>query len=361
MSTPASDLPYWAAWSRYPKIGPTRFARLRQAFPTMAESWRASAQDLRQIGFDDQIIQELLHHRQNTNVDKSWEEIIRLGLNVTTIADDNYPTLLKEISNPPALLYWRGNLDCLTKPTLATVGARRMTVYGQQTVGCLIPPLASAGLTIISGLAYGIDTACHQAALSTGGYTVGVLACGLDQIYPAANNTLGQKIIEQNGLLLSEYPPGVLPLKHHFPVRNRIIAGLAQATLILEATLKSGALITAKLALEYNRDVFAVPGSILSEMSQGTNELLKLGAIPALKAEDILATFNLHNSTVNLTRLLNEMEKMIINALNDEPKHVDELARLLKIPAGEMAAKLTLLELEGIVKNTGQQKFIKLI
>ncbi len=356
-----NDLPYWAAWSRCPKIGPTRFARLRQAFSNMQEAWQASAQNFRQIGFDEQLIAELVQHRQQTDVKKSWEEIQSLGINLTTVTDDNYPPFLKEIADPPALLYWRGNWDCVNKQTLATVGARRMTPYGQQAVACLIPPLASAGLTIVSGLAYGIDAACHQSTLAAGGSTIGVLACGLDQIYPAANRQLGQKIIAQNGLLLSEYSPGVLPLKHHFPVRNRIIAGLAQATLILEATLKSGALITAKLALEYNRDVFAVPGSILSEMSQGTNELLKLGAIPALKAEDILATFNLRVSPVNLTRKLNDIEEMIVNALNDEPKHVDELARLLNLPAGEITAKLTLLELEGLVKNAGQQKFIKLI
>ncbi len=357
-----NDLPFWVAWSRLPKIGPTRSALLRRAFTTLSEAWRATAQQLKQIGFDDNLIQEIITHRQRTNVEKSWQEIQELKLNVTVVTDDQYPILLKEINDPPPILYWQGNWQCLNAPILATVGARKITSYGQQVVTKIIPTLAQAGLCIVSGLAYGIDAACHQATLQAGGKTVAVLASGLDQIYPSANRYLANKIIESGGLILTEYPPNVLPLRHHFPIRNRIIAGLASATLVIEAAKTSGALITAKQALEYNRDVFAVPGSILSEQSIGTNELIRLGAVPVSQPEEILNTFNLTNIKQNgPKRQLTEMEEAIISLIKNEPQHIDEIARSLRLPVGDITAKLSLLEIEGLVQNTGNQKFVSTI
>lgn len=353
------DLPYWLAWNRSPKIGPTRFAQLRRAFASLQEAWESSGQQLRQIGFDDKLVNEIILHRQQTDVNQTYQEIQNLKLNITTAASQDYPKLLKEIADPPPVLYWRGNWQCLNFPCLATVGARRMTSYGQQVVAKLIPTLAQAGLTIISGLAYGIDAACHQATVMSGGKTVAVLASGLDQIYPSANRHLAQKILEAGGLLLSEFAPGTPPLKQHFPIRNRIIAGLARATLVIEAATTSGALITAKQALEYNRDVFAVPGSILGELSIGTNELIKLGATPVVKAEDILYSFNLKpQEQASASRPLFGVEAQIVALLKNEPLHSDEIARSLQLPAGDITAKLTLLELEGVIKEAGQHKFI---
>ncbi|MFH1111492.1 MAG: DNA-processing protein DprA [Patescibacteria group bacterium] len=356
-----NDLPYWVAWSRLPKIGATRFALLRRAFTSLEQAWQVSGQQLKQIGFDDNLVQEIILHRQRTDIGTSWQEIQALKLKVTVIADDNYPALLKEINDPPPIIFWQGNWDCLNSLMLATVGARRITSYGQQVVAKIIPPLAQAGLTIVSGLAYGVDAACHQATLQVGGKTVAVLASGLDQVYPSANRYLASKIIETAGLLLTEHPPGVLPLKHHFPIRNRIIAGLCRATLVIEAAKTSGALITAKQALEYNRDVFAIPGSILSEQSEGTNELIRLGAIPVAGPEEILNNFNLSlASQTNINRAFSELEKNIIELIKNEPQHIDEIARTLKLPAGDITAKLTLLELEGFIKNAGNQKFVSL-
>ncbi|MFA4937010.1 MAG: DNA-processing protein DprA [Patescibacteria group bacterium] len=357
-----TDLVYWVAWSRLSKIGPTRFALLRRAFATLEQAWQATAQQLKQIGFDDNLIQEIILHRQQTDIEKSWQEIKTLKLNVTTVADDQYPTLLKEISDPPPVIYWQGNWECVNSPALATVGARKITSYGQQVIAKIIPALAQAGICIVSGLAYGVDAACHQATLQASGKTIAVLASGLDQIYPSANRYLANKIIDAQGLLLTEHPPGVLPLRHHFPIRNRIIAGLARATLVIEAAQTSGALITAKQALEYNRDVFAIPGSILSEQSAGTNELIRLGATPVSQPEEILNSFNLTAASgAGPKRQLTEMEATIINLIKNEPQHIDEIARLLHLPAGDITAKLSLLEIEGLVQNAGNQNFVSLI
>jgi len=355
------DLAYWIAWHRSPKMGATRFAHLRRAFPSLKDAWHAKAIDLKQIGFDDNLVQELILHRQQTNIEKSWQQINELNLNVVTVADDNYPNLLKQISDPPPLLYYRGNWSCLDYPALAAVGSRQITSYGQQAVAKLIPALAQSGLTIVSGLAYGVDAACHQATLQAGGKTAGVLACGLDQIYPAVNRYLAQKIIDSGGLLLTEFPPGVMPLTHHFPLRNRIIAGLCRATLVIEAAAVSGALITAKLALEYNREVFAVPGNINAPGSVGTNELIKLGAMPALTADDILSAYNLTAATPAQARpTLDKLSEQILKLIVDEPLHSDDIARALSLPAGDIIAKLTLLEVAGLIKDSGQQKFIAL-
>lgn len=355
------DLVYWIAWHRSPKMGATRFAHLRRAFSSLKEAWHAPAAHLKQVGFDDNLVAELVNHRQQTDVNKSWQEIADRKLNVVTVADDNYPKLLQQINDPPPVLYYRGNWPCLDFPALAAVGSRQISSYGQQAVAKLIPPLAQSGLTIVSGLAYGVDAACHQATLSVAGKTAAIMACGLDQIYPAANRYLAQKIIDAGGLLLTEFSPGVMPLTHHFPLRNRIIAGLCRATLVIEAAAVSGALITAKLALEYNREVFVVPGNITSPLSVGTNALIKLGATPVMTPDDILSAYNLTPFTRAQARpSLDELSEQILKLIIDEPLHSDDIARQIGQPAGDVIAKLTLLEVAGLIKDSGQQKYIAL-
>lgn len=355
-----SDLPYWVAWSRSPKIGPRRLALLRRAFPDMATAWRASVNQLKQIGLDDNLVLELELHRKKTNVAESWQEIEKNNLNISTIESANYPPILKEIADPPAILFWQGSWSALNFPALAVVGSRQMTDYGRQVAANIIPPLARSNITIISGLAFGIDAACHQITVDNGGRTIAVLASGHDQFYPSVNRFLAKQIIDKEGLILSEYPPGTPPLKHHFPVRNRIIAGLAKATLVIEAAASSGALITAKLALEYNREVLAVPGSIFSPQSAGTNELIRLGAVLVSQTSDILSIFNITDKATAI-RPLNYLEQAIVDFIQNEPRHSDEIARQLNIPAGELVAKLTILELEGLIKEIDKQKFISLV
>lgn len=355
------DLPYWVAWSRSPKIGPRRLALLRRAFPDMQSAWRAPLQQLKQIGFEDNLCLELNDHRLKTDVEKSWLDVQNNHLQVTTIESPDYPALLKEIGDPPAILFWRGDWSAFKFPSLAVVGSRQMTDYGRQALASIVPPLARSGITIISGLAFGIDAASHKLTIDNGGRTIAVLASGHDQLYPSVNRYLSDQIASKGGLIISEHPPGTPPLKHHFPVRNRIIAGLAKATLVVEAAASSGALITAKLALEYNREVLAIPGNIFSPQSEGTNELLRIGAVIVTKASDILSIYNVSEKPAVAFRTLDMQEQGIINSIKTDPKHSDEIARELNIPAGDLISKLTILELEGFIKEIDKQKFISLV
>ncbi len=361
MPTPdnQADLPYWVALARCLKLGPTRWALLRRAFPTMREAWDASARELTQAGLDEATVKALAEHRQTTNVEESWAELKKLQLDVLTIADQAYSALLKQIYDPPAVLFYHGHLAALELPSLAVVGTRAATSYGRRVTSELVRELAQAGLCIISGLAYGIDTEAHRATLEVGGATVAVLAGGLDDIYPTANQSLAKKIVEQGGLLLSEYPPGTASLKQNFPYRNRIIAGLARGTLVTEAAPGSGALLTAKHALEANREVFAVPGSIFSEQSQGTNELLKLGAHLVTKAQDVLDVFGLEAVTSLKLPPPNEAQTALLQHLSSEPTGLDELVRRSGLTAADFTAQLTLLEVAGYVREVGGQKYIR--
>ncbi len=354
-----ADLPYWVALARCLKLGPTRFASLRGAFATMAEAWAAPATTLKRAGLDESTVQALREHREKTNVDESIAELERLGINALTIADERYPKLLSQIFDPPAVLFYRGNLEALKNSALAVVGTRVCTAYGRRAAHELTLELARSGLAIVSGLAYGIDTEAHRAALEAGGTTIAVLAGGLDDIYPTANQGLAQNIVEHAGLLLSEYAPGVASLKQNFPYRNRIIAGLTRGTLVVEGAPDSGSLITAKHALEANREVFAVPGSVFSEQSAGTNALLKLGAHLVTSAQDILNVFGLEATVKTKLPAPTAEQEVFLKHLSHEPIHIDELVRKLGRQAAQVMADITLLEVAGYVKDVGGQKYVR--
>ena len=356
----ASDLPYWVALSRCLKLGPVRFALLRTKFVSMAEAWSASIGQFKSAGLEENIAQSLAQHCKQTDVTASWQEIIKLGLSVVTVADETYPKLLRQIYDPPPLLFYRGNLSGLGKICLSVVGTRQATSYGIRVATELVTALARTGLTIVSGLAYGIDTVAHRAALSSGGTTAGVLASGLDQIYPVANQQLAQEMVAKNGIVLSEFPPGTAPLKQNFPFRNRIIAGLSRATLVIEAAPGSGSLITARAALEQNREVFAVPGSIFSQHSQGTNELIKLGAHLVTAAEDILGVLGLESLPTAPLPPPSPEQNQVLQFLNKEPQQLDDLVRLSGLKVSDLTASLSLLELQGYVRNIGNQQYIRL-
>lgn len=355
-----TDLPYWVALSHCLKLGPARMSLLRRSFSTMAEVWTAPVNALKKSGLEEAVINALLTHRGRTDVEKIWTEVEKLKLKVVTITQPEYPKLLKEIFNPPALLFYRGNLESLRQPSLAVVGSRRATAYGLRVTEQLVNDIAIAGVTIISGLAYGIDAAAHQAALSHHAPTVGVVASGLDQIYPTAHYSLAQEMIAQGGAVISEFPPRTAPLKQNFPFRNRIIAGLASGTLVVEAAEESGALITAKAALEANREVFAVPGSILSEFSKGTNELLKLGAHVVTSGLDILNVYGLKDKASPARPELKNHESALLEHLDHEPLHIDELVRKTGQPAAMLLAELMVLELSGYVREVGSHQFVKM-
>jgi len=286
------DKKFWVAFSKIERIGPQKFKRLYQHFPDLQTAWQASFGELLKADLQNKDIEAILEVKTKINPDREWEKLEKLGIKVMTIREKEYPKLLKEIYSPPALLYIKGNLPENLDFTLAVVGTRKITTYGQQITPEIVKDLARANLIIVSGLALGIDALAHQSCLEAGGKTIAVLGSGLDLIYPVANRQLADKIIE-NGAIISEYPLGTQPLKQHFPARNRIISGSSLGTLVIEGDRDSGSLITARCALEQNREVFAVPGSVYNQASVGPNNLIKMGAKPVTAAHDVLEALNL--------------------------------------------------------------------
>jgi len=264
-------------------------------------------------------------------------------------SDDRYPPQLRAIHDPPAGLFVRGaaNVELLARPAVAVVGARACSSYGKQVARMLGRELAAAGVVVVSGMARGIDGEAHRGALEAGEKTVAVLGCGVDRDYPAAHRSLAREIAEA-GLIVSEYAPGVDPMPWRFPARNRIIAGLTHATVVVEARERSGALITADLALEEGREVFAVPGEITSRLSAGSNQLLRLGAAPATSAADVLESFGLEPAVAPLPEL-GPAGEGVLARLRDSPATADELAHVSGVAAAELAVVLTELELAGVV------------
>ena len=289
----------------------------------------------------------------------------KVGIKMVVITDPEYPTLLKEIANPPYIIYTRGNLDLNSAPMISIVGSRKFTAYGSQVASTFAKDLARAGIIVVSGMALGIDAIAHQGTLSAGGQTVAVLGDGLDDesIHPKNNFNLAKDIME-NGALVSEFPFGTPPLAFNFPTRNRIIAGLSLGTLVVEAGEKSGTLITSSLALEFNREVFAVPGSIFSTQSLGTNDLIKKGAKVVTSVKDILEELNLGTNQIPKPILPknfeSDEEKIIMSLLSTEPVHIDNISKLSKLSVSQVSSCLSMMEIKGYVKNIGGQNYISL-
>jgi DNA processing protein len=275
------------------------------------------------------------------------------GIRWLTRSARDYPPLLRAIHDPPAVLFLRGTADVslLREPSVAVVGARSCSPYGAQVARMLGRELAAAGLVVVSGLARGIDGEAHRGALEAGGRTVAVLGCGVDRNYPAAHAELARRICERS-LVVSEYALGVEPMPWRFPARNRIIAGLAGATVVVEARERSGALITADLALEEGREVFAVPGEITSSLSAGTNDLLRLGAGPLTSSKDVLDLFDLAPPAEPEAEVGAEATIVLAN-LRDGPAGADELVRATGLDAAAVAVALTELELAGLAAEGG--------
>lgn len=276
----------------------------------------------------------------------------------------HYPLLLQEISSVPDPLYARGSSSCLNaRLPVAIVGTRKMSHYGQRVLYDLIPRLVQQGATIVSGLAYGVDALAHKIALEHGGRCVAVLASGVDLISPAGNSSIAKNILASGGAIVSERPPGTVPLKQYFPARNRIISGMCKASIVIEAGERSGALITAQFALEQNREVFAVPGSVFSEQSKGTNRIIAEGAIPLLSVENLLEHLSIeaeaHPSLPLELQFENEDEKSLYEILK-ETQTVDELLDQFNGNPSELNQLLSNLELNGLIKNLGHMRYVRL-
>lgn len=329
----------------------------------MEEAWNAPASYLQKIGLGEEITEEIIARRPLINPNQEWEKLEKEGIQVITIQDKDYSSLLKEIYDPPALLYYKGSFSKKDSFSLGVVGTRKASPYGLEVTPPIVRDLVRSGLVIVSGLALGIDALAHETTVKEGGRTIAVLGSGLDQqsIYPSPNRYLAQKIIESDGLIITEYPVGTLPLKQNFPARNRIISGLCLGTLVIEAPETSGALITARDALEQNREVFAVPGSIYNPFSVGPNELIKKGAKLVNSAQDILETLNLQTSFLPEKKEIkpdSEEEAKLLKILSGEPIHIDELVQKSNLETARVSSVLTMMEIKGKVRNLGNMNYV---
>jgi len=346
----------------FPGFGSRTLRKLWAAFLDPQAAWLASLSQLTSVGVTEKAATRFISWRAKVEPGVLIENIGRENILVLFKDDPEFPLAFKHSSDPPEILFVRGTLRDV--PAIAIVGTRRFTQYGKRCVDLLVPDLARSGLLIVSGLALGIDALVHRAVLDAGGYTVAILGGGVDDeaIYPRENFPLAQKILAGGGAILSEFPPGAENRKEHFPMRNRLIASLASATLVIEGAPESGSMITAKLALEENREVLAVPGPIWSETSSGTNQLLKLGAKVCTRAADVLEALSLDRpelmAQARTLLPLDPIEEQILTFLT-EPQHVDELGRLMEASSATISGKLALLELKGLAKPIGGQMWVK--
>ena len=355
------DIKYWVGFSLIPGIGRVRLTQLENYFGSLEKAWQAAPAELKQANLDRGAIQTVTSWRPKISLEAEMEKLDRYGVKVLTYNDPSYPSRLKEIYDYPPLLYVRGSLLPQDEWCLAVVGTRRATVYGRQVTEEIVTDLAQSKITIVSGLAKGIDSVAHQAALAAGGRSIAVFACGLDIVYPADNANLARQIIQQ-GSLISEYPLGTRPKADNFPRRNRIMSGLSLGVLITEADETSGAMITAHMALEQNREVFAIPGSILSPASRGTNHLIQEGAKLVRDYTDILEELNLMNVARQMEMReaipASDTESLLLKHLGAEPTHVDEVCRSSGLPISTVSSTLAMMELKGLVKQLGPMSYV---
>jgi DNA processing protein len=356
---------YIHTFNLLPNFGLSRLYRIQQNFESFEHAFFATSGELTNAGIETEIVRAFQELKKSIDINLEKEKLETLGINLLTFQDSAFPSLLKEIAKPPLLLYYRGVMNDSEELCIAVVGTRKITNYGRVTTPHLTEPLIEHGAVIVSGLAYGVDSAVQQLAVQHGKRTVAVLGGGLDDksFYPKEHVWLAQQIIDHGGALVSEYPPGTPPLKHHFIARNRIISGMSVATIVIECDLKSGSLITAKYALEQDRAVYAVPGPIYAEQSKGPNNLIKMGARLATDASDILNDLNINTAPLTSeNRFLfgdSPVETTLLNMLTLEPLGINELIKQSGLDAGDVSSALIFLEMKGLVRNLGAQQYVR--
>ena len=351
---------YWVAFNLVKGIGAVRLRALLDYFGSLEIAWQAPVDGLRSAGLPARILENLLQIRKDCSLERIWEAIEKRGVQVMTWEDPGYPPRLLQIDQPPPVLFVNGTITPEDEWAVAIVGTRRLTGYGHQVASELAAFLASNGITVISGLARGIDRVAHEAAIKAGGRSIAVLGSGVDRIYPPEHANLAERLVAQ-GAVVSDYALGTPPDSANFPPRNRIISGLALATVVIEAAETSGALITATFAAEQGRDVFAVPGGIYAPQSKGTNRLIQQGAQPLIKFEDLLVELNLNKvPEQRIARSLlpaDDVEARLLKVLADEASHVDDICVQSGLPIDQVSATLTIMELKGMVRQTGGMNF----
>ncbi len=360
---PQLDLPYRLALARVPRIGAKRMARMESYFGSMADAWSAPDGELRQAGIDGATLRSLHQARGRTDPDAEMARLLASGAQVYTPHDDAYPPRLREIYDAPPLLFVRGEILPADEWSVAVVGTRRVSPYGRQVTAELSGGLAGNRVTVVSGLARGVDAIAHESALEAGGRTIAVLACGLDTVYPPEHAGLAQRIAE-DGAVVSDQPLGTQPRADYFPRRNRIISGLTLGTLIVEAPEGSGALHTANWANEQNREVFAVPGRITSPTSRATNNLIQQGMAKLVtKVSDILEELNLQmvEQQMEMSALLPDdpTESAVLERVGADPVHVDDCVRLAGLPIATVSSTLAMLEMKGVVRQVGPMTYVR--
>ena len=354
---------YYNAFNLMPFMGPTKIKLLLAHFYSLENAWNSSAGDILKAGIEKKTAERIIEAKKNISPEKEYEKLSNESIELITFKEKKFPASLMEISSCPAMIYLKGTLD-ENDICLSVVGSRKLSSYGMQAASYFSKELSACGLTLVSGLALGVDTIAHQECVKQKNRTIAVLGGGLDEksIYPLSNRKLSRELI-QNGAIVSEYPIGTPPLKQHFPARNRIISGISKGVLVIEASESSGSLITAKFSLEQNREVFAVPGSIFSNNSVGTNNLIKLGAKLASRPQDVLEELNIETSVdaAQIRKIVpdNDDEKLILENLDrDNPLHIDQLSKNIEMNINSLSSLLTLMEIKGKVKNIGGMRYI---
>ncbi len=355
------DKRYWVGFNLVKGIGAVRLQALQEYFGDLSLAWQAPQSALEAAGLSPKLAERVAQVRQSVNLEEYLARCEAQGIQVLTWEDRDYPPRLKEIEQPPPVLYLRGNLEQNDSWAVAIVGTRRVTAYGRQVTEEVSAYLAQHGVTVVSGLARGVDAIAHQAALQAGGRTLAVLGNGVDRIYPPEHRALAERILHQ-GALLSDYPLGTPPEAANFPPRNRIISGLALAVIVVEAGETSGALITAQFAADQGREVFAVPGNIFAPQSKGANRLIQQGARPLLAAQDLLDILDLtrvqEQRQARMALPADEVERKIMAVLGYDPLHVDEIHRQTELPVEQVSAALVMMELKGLVRHAGGMNYL---
>ena len=351
---------FWLGFSAFPGIGPKRFTQLLKTFGSAKEAWHAPKSDLGKL-VGEKLAEKFDTFRVRFPLTDYEKILLRKGVSFMTLQDEEYPALLKKITNPPFVLYYKGfphsnDTYHQSGKAIAIVGTRKVTSYGREVTKLLTQELVNAGFSIVSGLAMGVDAIAHKTTIDNSGKTIAVLGCGVDCCYPTTNQYLYDEILQKGDLIVSEYPIGQKPSKGSFPSRNRIIAGLSQAVLVTEGAQDSGALITAQYALEFGRKVFAVPGPITSSLSRGPYELIKKGAKLVTSAGDILDELGMmkyHSRIKKMIKGDREEEQKIIDLLQNETLHFDEIVRKSGLGSARVGTLLSMLEMKGVLIADG--------
>ena len=362
-SSHMQDIKHWVAFNRIPGVGRARYAALEAYFGTLESAWHAGSAELRRAGLDRRTISSIQARRPAIDPDAVMSDLLARQITPLTWHDSRYPERLKQIYDRPPVIYVRGEIKEQDDWSIAVVGTRKPTTYGEEMARLMSTELVRNGITVVSGLARGIDSAAHRAALDAGGRTIGVQACGLDMVYPPEHKRLADEIAD-SGALVCDYPLETRPRPDFFPRRNRIMSGLTLGTLVIEADEKSGALITAGYALEQNREVFALPGKVTSSKSRGPNRLIQEGAKLVTRIEDVLEELNLMIVPEQLVMQelieVSTPEADLLRFLSREPVHVDEVTRQCDLPVSTVSSTLAMMELKGIVRQVGAMTYVKI-